>query len=325
MSRFDAIDLSQLPKPGVIDELDFEIILARIKANHLDRNPEFSADLESEPLIKLLETAAYRELTLRAAMNDDARSVMLAFATGTDLDHVAARYGVARLIVDPGNPDTVPPVVPTHEGDDAYRRRIQLAPEALTVAGSRGGYVFNALSAGQEPTSVDFATPEPGTIVITHTFSPGSVVALIKDANPYRSDPGEITVPVMGWLGDGVPDQVALDAVEVHLGDENVRPLGDTVIVRAVEILNYTITAVLEVYDGPEAPIVEAAARAAVQAYVDAQHKIAARVTDSGLHEAMTVVGVEKVRLTNFIDITPEPYQAAYCTDIILSVEVPNG
>jgi len=325
MSRFDAIDLSQLTKPQVIDELDFESILADLKEYHLSRNPEFSADLESEPVIKLLETCAYRELTLRADMNDKARSVMLAFATGDDLDHIAARYGVARLTVDPGNPVAVPPVEPTLEGDEAYRRRIQLAPEALTVAGSRGGYAFNALSAGQEPTSVDIVTPEPGTITITYKFASGSVVALVKDVNPYRSDPGDITVVVMGWFGDGVPDQLALDAVEARLTDEHVRPLGDTVILRPVEIIYYTITAVLEIYDGPEAPIVEAAASAAVQDYVDEQHKIAARVTDSGLHEAMTVAGVEKVRLTGFVDIVPEPYQAAFCTGITLTVEVPNG
>ena len=325
MTRFDAVDLGQLPKPQVIEELDFEVILERIKANHLARNPTFSADLESEPVIKLLETVAYREMNLRAAQNDDARSVMLAFATGADLEHLASFYGVKRLVIDPGDQGAVPPVEPTLESDEAFRRRVQLAPEALSVAGSRGGYAFNALSVGETPASIDIAAPEPGIVIITYQFASGSVVALVKDVNPYRSNPGEITVVVMGWTGDGVPAQVALDAVEAGLTDEYVRPLGDTVIVRPVEIINYTVTAILEIYDGPEAPIVEAAARAAVQGYVDTQHRIGARVTDSGLHDALTVAGVEKVRLTGFVDNVPSDDAAAYCTGITLSVEVPNG
>ena len=36
------------------------------------------------------------------------RTVMLAYATGTDLDQIAANYGVARLVVTPANPTATP-------------------------------------------------------------------------------------------------------------------------------------------------------------------------------------------------------------------------
>ena len=66
------IDISQLPPPDVIETLDFEQIFADRKAALLAALPEELREpaarvlqLESEPLTKLLEESAYRELLLR--------------------------------------------------------------------------------------------------------------------------------------------------------------------------------------------------------------------------------------------------------------------
>ncbi len=324
MSRFDDIDLSQLGKPNVIAPLDFETVLGELKADYVSRNPEFSADLESEPLIKLLETAAYREITLRGQINDDARAVMLAFAQGSDLDHIGARYAVGRKLIDPGDANAFPPVAPTFEDDDAYRRRIQLAPEALSVAGPRGGYIFNALSAGEIATLSDITSPEPGIVLIRYEFGDTSV-ALAKDIDAYRTNPGEVTVVVMGWDGTGIPSTESLVAITNHLNDEHVRPLGDTVIVRSVDVINYAIDAIIETMDGPAAPIIKASAEEALTAYVEARHRIGLRVTESGVHEALTVAGVDKVRLTGFADIVPAAHETAYCTGFTVTVETGNA
>ena len=53
-----AIDLSRLPPPDVVEALDFEAILARLRADFLARYPDFTAFVESDPEIKLLETRA---------------------------------------------------------------------------------------------------------------------------------------------------------------------------------------------------------------------------------------------------------------------------
>ena len=91
-------DLATLPAPQIIEPLDFEQILADLKADILDRAPELAEvlALESDPIVKLLEACAYRELLYRARVNDAARAHLLAFATGGDLDHLAAQYGVTR-------------------------------------------------------------------------------------------------------------------------------------------------------------------------------------------------------------------------------------
>lgn len=106
-----AINLSLLPPPDVVETLSYESILAGHKQRLISLYP--AADqaaiaavltLESEPLTKLLEEMSYAELTLRARVNSASRAVMLASATGADLDNLAALFGVVRLVTDPGNP-----------------------------------------------------------------------------------------------------------------------------------------------------------------------------------------------------------------------------
>ena len=74
------IDLSQVPAPAVIEELNFETLLAERKAELIAAMPaDMQADitatlaLESEPLTILLEDNVYRELALRAHVNDSAK------------------------------------------------------------------------------------------------------------------------------------------------------------------------------------------------------------------------------------------------------------
>lgn len=96
-STFTALDLSQLPPPEVVEGLSFETILAEMTADLKARDPAFDALVESDPAMKILEVAAYRELLLRQRVNDAARGVMLAYAAGADLDHLGALFGVKRL------------------------------------------------------------------------------------------------------------------------------------------------------------------------------------------------------------------------------------
>ncbi|MCP3967439.1 MAG: hypothetical protein GY750_14680 [Lentisphaerae bacterium] len=70
MTTFNAIDLSLLPAPDVIETLDYELILAGMIADLQAKAPEFSALVESDPAFKILEAAAYREVILRQRVND---------------------------------------------------------------------------------------------------------------------------------------------------------------------------------------------------------------------------------------------------------------
>ncbi|MCP4102949.1 MAG: baseplate assembly protein, partial [Lentisphaerae bacterium] len=70
MSTFNAIDLSLLPAPNVIEPLDYEIIFSAMLTDLQSKATEFSALVESDPAYKVLEVAAYRELMLRQRVND---------------------------------------------------------------------------------------------------------------------------------------------------------------------------------------------------------------------------------------------------------------
>jgi phage-related baseplate assembly protein len=92
------IDLSKLPAPALIDELDFEVILGNMRDKMRELCPEWTGyELESDPANKVMEVAAYREMLIRQRVNEAARGVMMAFASGSDLDHLAAFYPETRL------------------------------------------------------------------------------------------------------------------------------------------------------------------------------------------------------------------------------------
>lgn len=296
-----AIDLSLLPTPNVIEPLDFETILAERKAYLIGLYPADQQEaiaaalaLESEPLNKLLQENAYRELMLRQRINDAARAVMLAYSTHDDLDNLGALLEVERLLVTPADPQATPPVAAVYESDERFRRRIQMALEGFSCAGPRGAYEFYALSAS----------------------------AQVKDVGVDSYTAGIVSVTVLSTVGDGTPDAALLDTVVAALNDEDVRPLCDTVEVLPAEILPYTVDATLIYYAGPDEELVSRAAEVAVAAYVEAHHRLGHDINRSGLFAALHQPGVQKVLLASPAeDLVVGNGQAAYCT----AVSVANG
>lgn len=148
------VDLSLLAAPDVVDELDYETILAERKATLVSLYPEEQQEavartltLESEPIVKLLQENAYREVIWRQRVNESARAVMLAYAAGNDLDNIGANFSVGRLVITPAEESTLPPTPAVMESDTDYRLRIQQAFEGMSVAGSGGAYQFHGRSA----------------------------------------------------------------------------------------------------------------------------------------------------------------------------------
>ena len=152
MSNFTPIDLSKLPAPDVIETLDFETLLTDYINDFVARNPNYATLLESDPAIILMQVVAYREMLLRARINEAAKANMLAFASGSDLDNLAAFFGVNRL---------------ENETDERLRERTQLALEGFSTAGPIGSYIFHALSASNEVKSVSATSPNPGEVLVT--------------------------------------------------------------------------------------------------------------------------------------------------------------
>jgi len=118
------IDLNALPDPEVIKSIDYDEWLAnfvaRYKTQATAAGVTWDADLSSDPVMIQLETSSWLAVLFVSFANEAARNQILAYSTGADLDHLAAFYGVARLV---------------GEDDVRLRKRIQLA----TIGGSVGG------------------------------------------------------------------------------------------------------------------------------------------------------------------------------------------
>lgn len=280
-----AIDLSRLPTPDVIENLDYEALL---KAAIARLGPDYVVS-EADPAYKVLESAAYRELLLRQRVNDGARSVLLATARGRDLDNLAALLGVERQIVTPADPDAIPPVEAVYESDERLRLRTQLAPSAISTAGPVSSYRYHALAAGSQVLDVAVTSPAPGSVTVT----------------------------VLSREGNGQAGTDLLAAVKAALNDESVRPLGDVLAVQSAAIVDYQVAAELTIGAGPDSDAVLAAATAAVTAYADSARKIGRNVPRSALFAALHVAGVEAVDLTApAADIAITNVQAAHATRI---------
>lgn len=287
MSTFTAVDLSKLPAPDVFEQLSFEQILAQRVAEFRRWLPEFDALIESEPLYKLLQASAYRELVLREQFNQRAKGLFLAYAQHADLDNLAAPFGVTRQQLQPPDEANNRPAV--MESDTDFRRRIQLAPEGLSVAGPEGAYIFHALSADSDVLDASATSPSPGRVVVT----------------------------VQARSGDGTPSPALLAKVEAVLLDDNVRPLTDHVSVAGATILPYAVEAELYTFNGPDAALVIAEARRRLEAFQSEAHRLGRDLPRSVLIAQLHAEGVQRVVLRQpTADLDVDRTQAAWCSGV---------
>ena len=344
---FTAIDLSKLPAPQAVETLSAEEIFQEMLADLQARDTTFNALVESDPAYQILLVCAYRETGLRQTLNDKFKSRLLAFAAGSDLDQVAASlaWPVERL---------------DGESDDAFRARAVLSPEAYSVAGPIGAYIYHALSAHSGIKDVAVWNPGIGgrvnVAVLSKTgngacfgmrvnhpagYTDGAasidVIDVLADLtsgqeltfeggavftldNDFAAGETTLTGSLSGALVDSERAGI-LPFVQDALDPETVLPLCDTVEVMSAEIIEYTVEAQLTLYYGPDAETIRANAIAAVQAYVDSNHACGHDITLSGLLAALHVEGVQEVTLASpTARMEVDPGQAAYCTSIDVTV-----
>lgn len=294
------IDLSQLPAPDVVEVLDYEVLLAERKATLISLYPTeqqaaiaCTLALESEPIVKLLQENAYREVILRQRVNEAAQANMVAYANDGDLDQLGANNGVTRLTLVPADDTTIPPTPAVMESNDDFRLRVASAFEGLSVAGPTGAYEYHAKSADGR----------------------------VADASAISPSPACVTVTVLSREGNGGAPADLLAVVDAALNDEDVRPVADRVTVQSASIVNYAVEAVLYLYPGPEAEPVRAAAEKKLAAFVSAQARLGRDIRKSALYAALHVEGVQRVELAQpAADVVLDKTQAAYCTGYRITV-----
>lgn len=204
-------------------------------------------------------------------------------ATCTELGSVGNDYAIGEIskIVDPvaflksivnvtaseGGADI--------EGDDAFRERIQLAPESFSVAGPAGAYQFFTKQVSTLITDVEVLSEAPGEI---------SIWALLK--------------------GGEIPEQEMLDVIAEHLNGATIRPLTDKVNVKPPEVVKYDIDLRYFVArsDQTSAGAIQAAVETAVQNYIAWQRdKLGRDISETELIFKIRQAGAKRVEV-----ITPK-------------------
>ena len=119
-----ALNLSQLPPPTVIQDVDYDALLQFITDDFTKRQPEYLEIIESDPAYTIQEAMAYIADFILERVNNAARAVLVTHATGADLDNLGA---LLTLLRDP------------NESDDVFRVRVANRLETI-VPGSLEWY-----------------------------------------------------------------------------------------------------------------------------------------------------------------------------------------
>lgn len=293
------IDLANLPRPIVIEEIGFEPIVVDMQADLVQLFPQVAAilQLETSLLNKLIQVFAYREVLLRARMNDAARSLFLAYAQATDLDGLGANVGVKRLVLVPaqgGQPALM-------EDDLRFLRRIQL--EAENRSGGRlTGYVGGILT--NFPDIIDAG-------------------AWVDRSNMMEPT---VRIALMSATGDGTatPDQI--EAVQEYVLRKDVRQATDIVSIRSVDVVPVSIDVVLHHKRGPDPAVARASAETALAAMVLGRRSPGRDLPLSAIAAASSVIGVERVSIASPAqDIFLEDWQLAKVTGITVNSALVGG
>lgn len=289
-----AIDLSQLPEPTIVEQIDYETILAEGIQDYYDRmdatGVEYTKLRESDPAYKLAEVFAYREMLVRQRANDSAKAVLLAYAQGSDLDHKAAEKNLTRRLISEAT-ETSDAV---YETDASLRKRVQLAPEGYTTAGSEGSYLFHGMNADSR----------------------------VKDIQPFSPTEGVVSIYVLSTEGDGTASETLISLVDSALNQKEIRPLTDHVNVYSASIINYSVEAVLDTGSGPDSDTILAAAAVALSNYTKEVHALNQKATISGIYKALQqdgVIDVDLIQPTQ--NVVADLGQAPYCNSVNISLK----
>lgn len=283
------IDLARLPTPVALETLDFEAVLAALVNDFRTRWPQFTAVLESDPAVKLLEVAAWRETLLRARVNDAYKAAMLAFASGSDLDHVGAFHGVARNVA---------------EADAAYRERVQQGYWRVAAAGPAAAFVAHARGAHAQVVDAEAWTAAPGSVQLAVLAAVEVPDAGLLDADRERNRALAsgvfATLPAIAagfWWGCAAMLDEPMRAVRSAVTADAVLPLGMEIGVRPAELVEFRTAARLVLYPGVDEAMALAQARQRLADHLQAVARLNHDVTRAGLIAALAVPGVQNVHL----------------------------
>jgi len=248
--------------------------------------------LHSDPMVKAIQYDAYEEMRLTNQRNRDAQSVMPAFATGANLDHLVAP--LKRRVITEQDDNATPPIPAVYESDNSLRNRFLLSKDANSHGGALTWYLFQVFNADPR----------------------------VKDARITTPSPLHIEIIILSYEdGNGTASQDLLDTVFEYVTRDKNFPQGDVVNVISAEIIEYEIIADVMYYKGASIEVVNQQIQQAYEAYKSEREKIGVSVWQGPIDKFLQQSGVHRALINSPnalpIDIDMN-HQAPFCTGITL-------
>lgn len=283
--------LVDLPDPTIFKDVDFEKALADIIADFIGRNPLYKeVVLESDPIKKVFESWAYDRVLRKNEYNEDLKQTMLRYATGANLDVLAANLLVYRRVLMPADDKANPPMPALLEEDESLRFRAQTADRLAQVAGPKSGYERLAIEASEDVKESFVMLPTPV--------------------------PGEVHLYIRSRHGDGQADKKLIKTVADFLSPDDKRPLNDKVIVKSGKIIELTIELIASYYNGYGVEDVNKNVKEKLLA-LNSKLIFGEALTYNLIHATARVPGIHNIEIKQPItDVNPEPFAYIIISDV---------
>lgn len=270
--RFASVDYSKLPAPDAIEAWAHQAILDARMADFVARwtaarakdpslPPYTVAPLETDPVVIVEQTDAWREGLVRQRINDAIRATYLASAQGADLVARAAEYLTAPA---------------AGESAESLRARAQLAWENLSIGGSYGGYAYQARSVA--PADIADVAVWGYEVASPDLFGDHAILSFPK---------GEVRIVVLGNTDTGAPAAGLVARVQAALSDRARRKVNDNINVVSATLRPHIVDATLVLRRGAVPQDMIAAARKRVAAYGAMTRLVGVEATRGGYLAAL--------------------------------------
>ena len=328
------VELSNLPPAAVIETVSYEDIFTAMLDDLKERDSSLSITA-ADPAYKILEVAAYREALVRAELNDRAKGLLLAYATGSDLDHLGVTYfRTRRLLIQEGDKTSIPPVPDVWESDEDYRARLLIAEDGYSTAGPEEAYIYHAKSADPRVRDLTVVSPQgqPGTVYVTVLWAglttdpeKGFLVSYIDEETGKSITEHDDATDALTHLS-------VMKAVDDRL--QEFRPLTDQVIVQPPGIVEYKVDADLILYPGVDETAARTLAESRLLEWIESQKLVGRDISVAGIKSALMVEGVHDVVMKRALtdgmaspneNLGIDDDQVAYCTAATVGVSDHRG
>ena len=347
-------DLNQLPPPDAIYRPTFDELVAQFKSDYLNNirtdnaaladQVEQTLEQPGELLTKMCETFVQYLLNEIERRNQQARQLLPAYATGSNLDNLVAHQGIQRQVLVEGDPDAYPPIPTELESDEDLLLRYLLQPHA-PAAGSQMQYKASLLTLDEKPV-ITIDKPSDNQVQLTYTFNAGGMAAQIKDGNAFKTDvPGQVLITVLqremeteedpSETGQGqmqneqdeesentVTQEALLQAVRNHFARDDIGPGTDEVIVQAAENLDYDINVSAIIGKGPDTDVIKKQMENALQDYAEQQYRLGGVIQQDYIKHILFQNGAKSCEVTipSQSEIQATEAQAPHCNSITVEV-----